>query len=322
MFLSKAGNRTFREKVEIRNSLSNSESNVICFSQLSPNCTALISQKAQRSQPRSNYKLLYLARILEHADWIHTKTQSKPLQQQRGVTSSHHPFLSSSFGMVSHDIQLITWPRGQESGVMCWNAGKFLLQRDTPPSAAGKPFPTRLSTCRTWQRWSLSDRFTWMTASLGWSRADKMGSSDKNSRAACLPLTWPHHDNSRWFCKFGDICWPTQECANAGSGEKRFEGFEADEWSKDRTYYTAVQFVLEFNKPLVSTPTPYSPKHDPQPTLHTVSRTHTAEPRFLASKLISCKKLKFTSRTRAVTADLERCLVVHGARTRTRLHGP
>lgn len=71
---------------------------------------------------------------------------------------------------------------------------------------------------------------------------------------------------------------PTQECANAGSGEKRFEEFEADEWSKDRTYYTAVQFVLEFNKPLVSTPTPYSPKHDPQPTLHTVSRTHTAEP--------------------------------------------
>lgn len=105
-----------------------------------------------------------------------------------------------------------------------------------------------------------------------------MGSSDKNSRAACLPLTTRDYttiiqDDSVNLMTSADK-EPTQESANAGNWEKHLEEFEVDEWSKDITCYTAVQFDLEFNNPVFYAYSICPKTSHMTNTLHRVPNTH------------------------------------------------
>lgn len=120
-----------------------------------------------------------------------------------------------------------------------------------------------------------------MTAPLWWNTPDKMGSSDKNSIAAYLPVTT--YDYITIIQKDSVIWWHLlmknldKTVSMPAIREKHFEKF-AVEWSKDITCYTAVQFDLQFNNALVSVPTPYSPKCHLWPALHTISQTDASEP--------------------------------------------
>jgi len=91
-----------------------------------------------------------------------------------------------------------------------------------------------------------------------------MGSSDKNSIATYLPVTT--RDYVTIIKDDSVICWHLlmknlhKTWSMLATREKHFAEFAADEWSKDITCHTAVQFDLQFHKTLLSVPTPYSPK--------------------------------------------------------------
>lgn len=83
---------------------------------------------SQRPTPSSSNQFGEFPRA--RRNWIHTKTESKPLQQPHGMTSPRHQTSSHPHLMLSATtFGWLTWWRRQESRVLCLNAARFPLRQ-------------------------------------------------------------------------------------------------------------------------------------------------------------------------------------------------
>lgn len=133
-----------------------------------------------------------------------------------------------------------------------------------------------------------------MTASLWWSRPDKMGSSDKNSIAAYPPIT---ACDSITIIQEDSVIWWHLLMKNLHKTASILANIDMKNILKSlplmiyqrihTTWCTAVQSDLQVNNLLVSMPTPYSQKRHLWPTLYTISQRDTSEPWCLVVRPLS-----------------------------------